>query len=91
MSKKANKARKAQKEVWEIDIDSMTLDDLVLLEEGAMGLMKAKHLREFLARLVKNRTEKQIGKVPFGELWQHFDAIGEAIKDTIPKGNDTPS
>lgn len=91
MSKRAKKARKAKKETWEVDIDKVTLDDLILLEEGAQSLAKASELRELLGRLVKNRTAKQIGKLPLGELWKHLDAIGEAIFDTIPKANDTPS
>ena len=91
MSKEAKKARKAEKETWEIDISEVTLNDLILLEEGAQSLTKARELRELLGRLVKNKSAKQIGKLPLGELWKHLDAIGKAIKDTIPKANDTPS
>jgi len=91
MTKKAKKARKAKKETWEIDIDEVTLDDLILLEEGSKSLAKASELRELLGRLVKNKSAKQIGKIPLAKLWKHIDTIGEAIKDTIPKENDTPS
>jgi len=91
MSKKAKKARKAEKETWEIDLDSVTLDDLILLEEGSKSLKKASELRELLGRLVKNKSAKQIGKLPLGELWKHIDTIGDVIKDMIPKENDTPS
>ena len=84
------KARKAKKETWEIDVDQVTLDDLILLEGGEQGLEKASELRELLGRLVTNRSAKQIGKIPLGELWKHLDTLGEAIKDTIPKSSDTP-
>jgi len=80
-----------KKETWEIDVDKVTLNDLILLEEGSKSLEKAREVRDLLGRLVKNKTPEEIGEIPLGELWKHLDAVGEAIKDTIPKANDTPS
>jgi len=80
-----------EKETWEIDVDQVTLNDLVLLEQGSKSLERASEIRALLGRLVKNKTAEEIGDVPLGELWGHLDAIGEAIKDTVPKVNDTPS
>jgi len=82
---------KMKKETWEVDISEVTLNDLILLEEGAQSLTKAKEIRDLLGRLVKNKSAEEIGQLPLSELWEHLDAIGEAIKDTVPKPNDTPS
>ena len=85
-----------EKEVWEVDFDKVTLNDLIILEEGAAAFSKgefgaSRKVRDLLGRLVMNRTAEEIGELPLGELWECLDSIGEAIKDTVPKVNDTPS
>lgn len=80
-----------KKEVWEIDLDQVTLNDLVLLEKGMEGLRKPSEVRDLLGRLVKNKTAEEIGEIPLSELWGHLDTVTEAIKETVSKTNDTPS
>jgi len=81
----------SKEEIWEIDLDEVTLNDLILLEGGAKGLKKPSEVRDLLGRLVKNKTAEEIGALPLRELWKHLDLVGKAIEGAIPKENDTPS
>lgn len=86
----------AKKEVWEIDFDRVTLNDLIVLEEGAAEFSKSdfknvRSVRDLLGRLVVNKTAEEIGDVPLGELWECLEAVSEGIKGVVPKTNDTPS
>jgi len=81
----------AKKDTWEIDVEKLTLNDLILLEEGGKSLERARDVREVLGRLVTNKTAEEIGEIPLGELWEHLEAVSEAIKDTVPKSSGTPS
>jgi len=78
-----------KKDTWEIDVEKLTLNDLILLEEGGKSLERARDVREVLGRLVTNRTAEEIGEIPLGELWKHLDEVGKAIKDVVPKPSDT--
>jgi len=86
----------SEKEVWEIDFDQVTLNDLIILEEGAAAFTRgevgaSRKVRDLLGRIVKNKTTKDIGDLPLGELWECLDLVGEGIKSAVPKANDTPS
>lgn len=83
-------------EVWEIDFEQATLNDLIILEEGAAAFGKgdfgaAKGVRDLLGRLIVGKTAEDIGNIPLGTLWKLLDSVSVGIKDIVPKANDTPS
>lgn len=85
-----------KKEVWEVDFDRVTLNDLIILEEGAAAFSRGdfenvRKVRDLLGRLVVNKTAEEIGEIPLGELWECLEAVSEGIKGTVPKETDTPS
>jgi len=86
----------SEKEIWEIDFDQVTLNDLIILEEGAAAFSKgefgaSRKVRDLLGRLVMNKTTEEIGAIPLGELWECLDTVGEGIRSAVPKASDTPS
>ena len=78
-------------DVWEIDVDEMTLDDLEVLEQGLAPGSSVSRMKEVLGRLVTNKTTEEIGKIPMRELRRHIDTLANTIAElSVPKENATP-
>lgn len=82
----------ATEDAWEIDIETLTVNDVITLEDaGRGGIDSFRQARDILGRLVVNRTPEQIGELTLSELKEHLDRLGEIIQElSIPKKNDTP-
>lgn len=77
-------------EEWEIDVLSLTLNDLVALE-GASITKNAREVRDLLGRLVQNKTAEEIGSLSISELNERLEAIGKTINAlAVPKESTTP-
>lgn len=78
-------------EVWEVDLDRLTVDDVVELEEAGSGAATMRRVREILGRLVSNKTEEEIGKTSIAELRRQLDLMRGTIGDlAVPKESDAP-
>jgi hypothetical protein len=80
----------AEVEAWEIDVQMLTLNDLIALEEADVN-KSARQVRDLLGRLVTNKTAEEIGQIPFSELDQHLAQVRRTIEElAIPKESTTP-
>ena len=78
-------------DVWEIDVDEMTLDDLEVLEQGIGPGSSVAQVKAVLGRLVTNKTPEEIGKIPLRDLRRHLDKLGQTVAElAIPKESATP-
>lgn len=79
-------------EVWELDVDAICLDDMIALQEGSLTKENLRQFKEILGRLISNKTEEEIGKMPLRDLKTGMDSVTAKITEmmTVPKANDTP-
>ena len=78
-------------DVWEIEVDELTLDDLEVLEQGLGPGSSVPKVKELLGRLVTNKTSEEIGKIPLRELRRHLDTLADTIAElSVPKESATP-
>ena len=78
-------------EAWEIDLEQLSVDDVIELEGAAAGQASMGRVRELLGRLVSNRTEEEIGQTSIAELKRQMDRIGQLIEEIgIPKESGEP-
>lgn len=79
------------KDRWEIDINQLTLDDLILLEEADQGMAgKSGAIKELLGRLLVNRSADEVGKLTLPELADLVTHIGKAVEESaLPKATNT--
>lgn len=83
----------AKKEVWEIDVESITINDLVELEEARTGGMTMRQMRDLLARFVSNKTSEELGELPITQLAAELGRVANVLNEAmgLPKQSDTPS
>lgn len=78
-------------DTWEIDVEQLTLNDLEMLQKGALVRSDATTLKDLLGRLVTNKTAEEIGAIPLRQLLKHLEQIGRTVDElAIPKENATP-
>lgn len=86
-------------EIWEIDVEGITLNDLVALEDvqearAAGKRVSMKVLRELLARFIEGKTPEDFGgELRLTQLYNYIDQVLAAVEEAValPKSNDTPS
>ena len=81
-----------EEDVWElVDIETLSLNDLEVLEGGVGRGRTASQLKAVLGRLVSNKTPEEIGNYSLRELNEHLAKLQAAISElAIPKENATP-
>jgi hypothetical protein len=75
---------------FRLDIERVTLDDLIMVDELQAGNIPARQLKSFVSRFIVDETGTYLpeadaftlaGKLSVGELRRTFESLGDKVKE----------